>query len=1006
MGVPSFYKWLIERYPLILQEVIEEEPLEVNGGVTIPIDTSKPNPNGYEYDNLYLDMNGIIHPCFHPEDKPSPTTFTEVFQCMFDYIDRLFVMVRPRKLLFMAIDGVAPRAKMNQQRARRFRAAKDAAEAAAEEEQLREEFEREGKKLPPKVDSQVFDSNVITPGTEFMATLSFALRYYIHVRLNSDPGWKNIKVILSDANVPGEGEHKIMSYIRCNKNHPGYNPNTHHCLYGLDADLIMLSLATHEIHFSILREVVFFPGDQDRCFLCGQMGHRAADCVGKAKRKAGEMLDNTETDVVKKKPYEFVNIWILREYLKHDMQKPSKRSKKPLDRLIDDFIFICFFVGNDFLPHMPTLEIREGAIELLMSVYRSHFGSAKRFLTDASKLNLSNVERFIQAVGIYENQIFLKRAQIHQRQAERFCRDKARDSAQASRQFSGKSVQLDCLDEVSDSLHSPPNKYLRLSLDDNIGVANVETENRIKTEELDNREDLKFKLKKLLRDKGDLFSSGNGEQDKVKLGESGWRERYYEEKFTAKSVEEMEQIRKDVVLKYIEGLCWIMHYYYHGVCSWNWFYPYHYAPFASDLKGLDKLDIKFELGSPFKPFNQLMAVLPSASAHALPECYRTLMTDPDSPIADFYPADFEVDMNGKRYSWQGIAKLPFVEEKRLLETVALVEKSLTDEEIRRNSVLFDMLFVVASHPLAELISSLNSRTNNLSNEERATIMEKIDPGLSDGMNGYIASFGKDSQPPCFSSPVEGMDDVLTNQVISAIYKLPEDIRGNKITHKIPKLVIPKKTINLVDLKSEGLLWHEDGDRRRAPAKIIKTNRYNPEGSISGDRLGKAAHKLVLQTINAQPDDHTDINTEPALCPNTVFKNQRVSEKIPAFHENKIQWISPQSQIIPKKMKSPESQNMSKKKKKSSQRLDNLKKIKNPLRVIPLKMKKTLNHHPRGKKENKISRGKKENEIPQSKPTKTERRAIHQRMVEEARKRKEQKKLKRAKKVQKYHSQQA
>ncbi|KAL3505385.1 hypothetical protein ACH5RR_035226 [Cinchona calisaya] len=894
MGVPAFYRWLAEKYPLIVVDVIEEEPVVIDG-VKIPVDTSKPNPNNLEYDNLYLDMNGIIHPCFHPEDRPSPSSFDEVFQCIFDYIDRLFVMVRPRKVLYMAIDGVAPRAKMNQQRSRRFRAAKDAADAAAEEERLRQEFEREGRNLPPKQESQLFDSNVITPGTPFMAVLSIALQYYIHLRLNNDPGWKDIKVMLSDANIPGEGEHKIMSFIRLQRNLPGYDPNTRHCLYGLDADLIMLALATHEVHFSILREVVFTPGQQDKCFLCGQMGHLAADCEGKAKRKAGEFDEKGDVEVVAKKPYQFLHVWTLREYLEYEMRIPNPPIEIDLERIVDDFIFMCFFVGNDFLPHMPTLEIREGAINLLLAVYKKEFGAMGGYLTDSSKPNLSRVEHFIQAVGSYEDKIFQKRARLHQRQAERIKREKAQVKRgddvepqvqpvslvpvarfEGSRLASGPSPspyqqpgsstcrKHDQLGKAISSMSVMDSQCKQSGTSDNkqtyirpqkvgrsisgatIGSAIVEAENCLEIKVHENKEELKTRLKELLREKSDAFSSENPEEDKVKLGQPGWKERYYEEKFSTMTPEELDAVRKDVVIKYTEGLCWVMHYYYEGVCSWQWFYPYHYAPFASDLENLGNLDINFELGSPFKPFNQLLGVFPAASAHALPESYRRLMMDPNSPIIDFYPTEFEVDMNGKRYSWQGIAKLPFIDEARLLTEVAKVEHTLTEEEARRNSMMFDMLFVSLAHTLSPYIFSLSDRCKQLTDKERVEIKEPLDPGASGGMNGYISLCAGDPCPPIFRSPIEGMEDIMNNQVICAIYRLPD--AHKHITRPPAGVIFPKKTVAIGDLKPEPVLWHEDSGRRP-----MENGRHNPMDAVSGRQLGDAAHRLVANSLQVKAD---------------------------------------------------------------------------------------------------------------------------------------------------------
>ncbi|XP_023298074.2 5'-3' exoribonuclease 1 [Lucilia cuprina] len=578
MGVPKFFRYISERYPC-LSELAREQ--------CIP-----------DFDNLYLDMNGIIHNCSHPDDSNIHFNITEeeMFKDIFNYIDKLFFLIKPQKLFFMAIDGVAPRAKMNQQRSRRFRSAKEA-----------ETLEKLANSRGEVREHERFDSNCITPGTEFMDRLHEGLRYFIKSKISADPLWQKCRVILSGHNSPGEGEHKIMDYIRYLKSQSDFNPNTRHCLYGLDADLIILGLCTHELHFVVLREEVKF---------------------GKKSKKAS----------VEETRFFLLHLGLLREYLELEFNDIKQEDPNfDIAKLIDDWVLMGFLVGNDFIPHLPCLHISSNALPLLYKTYKKVYSSLGGNINENGKLNLERLEKYFAALAEVEFEIF----QENHADLKYFEAKQSKNGVDEAFDFDVSEINNENTDNDLAALIESSRQFLE-----------------------DDDEDL-----------SDNEQHINDEFDNYKRN-------YYMNKLN-KDNSNSEHTREQAIC-YITALQWILDYYYRGVQSWDWYYPHHYAPFISDLKGFQDYEIKFNMGKPFLPFQQLLAVLPAASKTLLPAAYRDLMTSASSELIDYYPEDFQTDLNGKQHEWEAVVLIPFIDEKRLLDAMAACDQNLTPSERKRN----------------------------------------------------------------------------------------------------------------------------------------------------------------------------------------------------------------------------------------------------------------------------------------------------------------------------------
>ena len=318
MGIKHFFMWFKTNFDVYMKKLSTGQNFET-AGVSI--------------DNLMIDLNGLFHASTqkiyeYGSHKPPPRLLgrgqhgsqprhkktgglkqqIKVFEDICCNIENLLELVKPNKRLILCVDGPAPLSKQNQQRQRRFRSAMEKDE---------EEFKR-------------FDGNCLTPGTKFMDYLTKYIDWYIKKNISTNPLWQNIEIVFSNEKAPGEGEHKIINYIRSFG-----NSTDSYCIHGLDADLIMLALGTHLSNFWILRDDLY--DAKNEFFLID---------IGKSRVHLSKLMNWDDKTVEKVEQF-------VPEYS------------------VNDFIFLCFMVGNDFLPHIPSLEIIEGGIDHMLDVYKN-----------------------------------------------------------------------------------------------------------------------------------------------------------------------------------------------------------------------------------------------------------------------------------------------------------------------------------------------------------------------------------------------------------------------------------------------------------------------------------------------------------------------------------------------------------------------------------------------------------------------------------------------------------
>ena len=496
-------------------------------------------------------------------------------------------------------------------------------------------FKQKATQEGQEISEGYFDPNGISPGTTFMLKLNEELQRFVERKMGSDKLWQGIEVIFSGVDVPGEGEHKMMQYIREHQE----EPNIRHCMYGLDADLIILALATHQPYITILREEV-------------NLSYLRED----PRRK---LIGETQK-------YQIILISLLREYLKLDF---AELAGLDFERLVDDFVLMVAFVGNDFVPRLPTFEISEGSINFLISSYKKLWGTVG-YLTQDGVVQWARLAVFLKDLPQYERSALEDRIKSKKRRRENEPIPADKES------LSLKKIYLQGV-----------NSAYRQGRKTTGEETEEDSEEEIAASEEGQDSEAAERLRKRL--KGDLKQGG---MELIKA-------KYYQECFGFPSGKGEGEARiREVTREYLRGLQWVLFYYYRGCPDWEWYYPYHYGPMISDFLDVNSLmgipegsETPFAHTVPYKPIEQLVSVLPPDSSHLLPEEIRPILTS--GLHSAYFPAKprIEYDFLCAKVGWQSLKiVLPFVHLTLVRELLATIPE--TDEIRTKNLQNTDVSF--------------------------------------------------------------------------------------------------------------------------------------------------------------------------------------------------------------------------------------------------------------------------------------------------------------------------